>query len=227
MSKKSKRYKNALEEIDQEKFYEPTEVIQLVKKIAPVKFDAAIELHVSLKIDPKQSDQILRTSMTLPHGTSKKLKIAVISDSAKAEELKAAGATIVGGEDLIKEIKAKKSLDADVVLSEPTMMRKIAPVAKILGQKGLMPNPKAGTITTDFKKTIEELQAGKVLVRNDEAGSLHQIIGRVSWEDDKLVANLTAYMEIVKKSKPTGVKGAFISTVTICSTMGPGIKVKI
>lgn len=228
MSKKSKRYKNALKEYDQTQNYTPEEAIKLVKKLGQVKFDAAVELHFKLHIDPKQSDQIVRTSMILPQGTGKKLKIAVITDEAKkAKEAQAAGAEIVGGEDLIKKIKSQKGINADVVLAEPTVMKKIAPVAKILGQKGLMPNPKAGTITTDFKKTIKELQSGKIIIHNDEAGNLHQIIGRVSWDDQKLVKNLEAYLETIKKSKPPGVKSLFIETVTVCSSMGPGIKVKV
>lgn len=227
MAKKSKRFKKALEEYKREQFYSAEEAVKLVKKLAAVKFDAAVELHFKLKIDPKQSDQIVRTSMVLPHGTGKKLKIAVFAEEEKAQEAKAAGAVIVGGEDLIKEIKSKQKTNFDIALASPTMMKKLASIAKILGQRGLMPNPKAGTITTDFKKTIKELQGGKILIRNDEGGNLHQLIGKISWPEDKLVENLKAYVETLRRNKPSGIKGIFIEKITLCSTMSPGIKVKV
>lgn len=224
MSKVSKRFKAAVGQFDRLKEYDLAAAVKLVKTLAPVKFDASVEVHLKLNIDVKQSNQSVRSIIILPQGLGKERKILALAQGEKAQEAKAAGASTVGGEEIIKDIKDKKTAPYDVVVTEPTMMKKLAPIAKILGQRGLMPNPKTDTIGVNIKKLIADLRAGKIVIKNDDAGNLHQMIGKVSWPEEKILANLKAYLEAVKKAKPQGVKTALIATATICSTMGPGIK---
>lgn len=227
MKKHSKRYKSAKNLIDPQKNYSAEEAVELVKKTAKTKFDSSVEVHIRLGIDPKKADQIVRGSVPLPSGTGKKKKIACFCDGKDQEAARAAGAEIVGGEDLIKEIKNNRKIDFEVSLATPEMMKKLGQIAKILGPKGLMPNPKNETITKDIAKSIKELSGGKVTFRNDDSGNIHQIIGKISFETKKLLENYQAFFEAVKRAKPASAKGVYMQNVSINSTMGPGIKVNV
>lgn len=210
----------------------PVEVVDLstgvtfVKENARAKFDETIELHIRLGVDASKSDQMVRGSVTLPNGAAKQIKIAVITDdTAKQKEAKEAGATIVGGEDLIADITAKGDLDADVTIASPNMMPKIARVAKVLGPKGLMPNPKTGTVTPDVVSAVKELSAGKISFKMDSLGNIHESVGKVSWDIEKIVDNIEAVLDAVKAAKPSAQKGEFLKSIVVSSTMGPGIRV--
>jgi len=226
MKQRSKRFLDAKKKIEG-KVYGIEEAIKLAKEVAPEKFDASLEVHVRLGIDVGKSDQTVKGTVNFPHGTGKIIKCAVfVSDDKVAKEAKAAGADLVGGEELIKKIKKTQKCDFEVALATPDMMRSLAQVAKILGPRGLMPNPKVGTVTDDPVKTLKELQSGKVNFKNDPAGIIHQMIGKVSFDDAKLVENYNMLLEAVKKAKPNKMKGTYLKGVTLCSSMGPGVKVK-
>ena len=225
MKKRSKRYRALLAKIDRSKVYSLEEAIALIKEQTAQKFDAAVELHISTAIDVKQSDQHFRGTVSLPHGTGKKQKIAVItSDPVKA---KAAGADIAGGEELIKEIKETQKFDFDVLISEPAFMPKLAPIAKILGPRGLMPSPKTGSVTDNVVKAIEELSAGKITFKNDSGGNAHLLVGKTSFAPEKLKENIQSAYDALRSSRPAAAKGVFIQNVTLAATMGPGIKVEV
>lgn len=227
MSKISKRLKTAQEQYDAKQRYSIEEAVNLVKTLALTKFDAAIELHVRLGIDPKKGDQTVRSNVSLPHGSGKLVKVAAFVGPAQEDEAKAAGADIVGGEELIKEIKDGKKFDAQVVVATPEIMRSMAVIAKTLGQRGLMPNPKAGTVTADVGKTIKELKAGRVAFKNDDGGNIHLPVGRVSFSAEQLMGNIEAALSAIKHAKPEGVKGTYLQSMTLCSTMGPAVKVRL
>ncbi len=227
MAKASKRQKANSELVDRTKFYTPEEAIELAKKTANTKFVGSVEVHVRLGIDPKKTDQSVRGSITLPNGTGKKKKIAAFVTEAKEKEAREAGAAIVGGEELVKQIKETEKTDFEVAVAEPLMMPKMASIAKILGTRGLMPNPKSGTVTPDISGIIREISAGKVDFKNDDSANLHQIVGKTDFDSAKLVENFKAFMDAVNGSKPTSVKKQYILTITVNSTMGPGIKVKM
>ena len=223
----SKKYKELASKIDKTKSYSIDEAIKLVKETSQTKFDASLEVHLRLGIDTKKGEQAVRGSVALPHGTGKSKRIAVFSDDGQAA--KEAGADIVGSENLIKEIKASGKVDFDVALATPKMMKNLVGVAKILGPKGLMPSPKAGTIVDDqaIPKAIEEIKKGKVNFKNDDTGNIHQMIGKISWDDKKLSENCGAFVEAVKKAKPAAAKGIFIKGVFLTSTMGPAVRVEV
>ncbi len=227
MSKTSKRLKEAKEKIDKTKEYSLEESIQLIQETSKVKFDASIELHANLGIDPKKSDQIIRSSVILPHGTGKKVKIAAIVSEDKVKEAKDAGADIVGSEDMIEEIKKTGKTDFDIVVTTPDMMKNLSSIARVLGQKGLMPNPKTDTIGTDLNKMIGELKKGKLSFKNDKGGNIHITIGKISFSKEKLLENLQVFIDSLKKLKPQSMKGVFIKNITLSSSMGPGIKLKV
>lgn len=212
-------------EIKDDKLYSIDEAFKLVKENARAKFDESVEVHVRLGIDPKKGEQQVRGTVVLPHGTGKSKKIAVFTQNEK--EAKAAGADIIGGSELIKEIKNKGTIDFDVAVATSDMMKELAQVAKILGPKGLMPSPKNETITKDIKKTVTELKGGKITFKNDDTSNIHQMIGKVSWDEKKLKENFEALIEAVKKVRPGGVKGEFIRQLVICSSMGKGIRIMI
>lgn len=224
---RSKRYQREKEKIDSKKVYSFDEALKLIKENSKLKFNAAIEVHFHLGIDPKKADQAIRGTAFLPHGTGKKKRIAAFVTPEKEKEAKEAGADIVGGEELIKKIKQTGKCDFQIAVAEPAMMKNLGQIAKILGQKGLMPNPKSETVSSDIKTTIEDLQKGKISFKSDEGGNLHQIIGKTSFEDSKLRENFQAFLEVVKKAKLAEAKGVFLKSVTICSSMGPGIRVAL
>ncbi len=223
----SKRFSELKSKINKEQAYPIEEAVKLAKKTATTKFDASIEVAVRTDIDPKKSEQQIRSTVLLPHGTGKKIKIAVIAPPDKQKEAKAAGADIVGGEELIDKIAKTKKTDFDILITVPEMMKNLAKIARILGPKGLMPNPKNETVTPNIKKTVEELSKGKVSFKNDDTGNIHLSIGKASYDDQKLIENYQAFIDALKKNKPAGVKGIFIKNITISSSMGPGIKVQI
>lgn len=223
--KRSKRFDQAKKLVEPDKAYSITEAVELAKKTSTVKFDAGLEVHLRLGIDTKKADQVVRGSVTLPHGTGKTKKIAVFAEDKDQEIAKKAGAELVGGDELIAEIKKSGKCDFEIALATPVIMKKMGQIAKILGPKGLMPNPRNETVTNDLAKSIKELSEGKVTFRNDDSGNIHQLIGKVSFEAKKLVENYNAFLEAVKSAKPSGAKGTFVSGVKISSTMGPGIKI--
>jgi large subunit ribosomal protein L1 len=223
----SKRYRALREKIDPVKLYPITEAVDLIKATSNTKFDGSVEVHVRLGIDATKAEQAVRTTANLPHGTGKKLKIAVFAKGPAAKEAKAAGADIVGDDDLIAEIKTTSKTDFDVAIATPEMMKLLAPIAKTLGTKGLMPNPKNETVTPNPAQMVKALQGGKVSFRSDAQGNLHQIIGKASFTPEQLKANYDAFMEAVKKAKPADTKGAFLQSITLASSMGPGVKVAL
>lgn len=223
----SKRFQEAQKQIDKTKRYGIEEAVQVVKKTSTVKFDAGVEVHLRLGIESTKADQIVRGSVTLPHGTGKKKKIAVFAEGKQAEAARKAGAEIVGGEELIKEIKQKGVTDFEVAVAHPTMMKHLGQIAKILGPKGLMPNPKSETVSADVAKVVKALQGGKITFRNDDTGNIHQLVGRISFDEKKLVENITAFLEAIKRARPTSMKGTYIVSSTLCSSMGPSIKLAV
>ncbi len=212
---------------DKTKAYPIEEAIKLCKKFSRTKFDPSVEVHIRLGIDPRKGDQQVRSAVSLPHGTGKKVRVAAFVSEENIEKVKQAGADIVGGADLIEEIKKTQKTDFDVAVAEPTMMRQLAPIAKILGTRGLMPSPKNQTVTPDPAKAVVELKKGKISFRNDNSGNVHAAIGKLSFADEKLIENFNAFIGAVKKAKPAKAKGVYLKNVVIASTMGPGIKVQV
>ena len=220
--KHGKKYQASAGKIDPNKAYSIEEAVKIIKENKSAKFDESVEIHIKTNIDTKKSDQFVRGTVVLPHGTGKSKKIAVIT-STNSDEAKTAGADIVGGEELIDKIS--KKINFDILVATPEMMPKLAKVAKILGPKGLMPNPKTETVTTKIKETVEALKKGKAAFKNDDTGNIHQVVGRVSFDEMKLVENAKAFLDSINKTKPAGLKGKLIGSVTLCSTMGPGVKI--
>ncbi|GAC1412626.1 MAG: 50S ribosomal protein L1 [Candidatus Doudnabacteria bacterium] len=227
MAKASKRLRANTALVDRTKFYTLDEAVELAKKTANTKFNGSLEVHVRLGTDPKKTDQSVRGNVTLPHGTGKTKKIAAFVTETNEKAAREAGAVIVGGEELIKSIRESEKTDFEVAVAEPAMMAKMAPIAKILGQRGLMPNPKNGTVTQDIVGAIKEIGAGKVNFKNDDSANVHQIIGKANFDSAKLVENLKTFLDALNASKPTSVKKQFIMAITLNSSMGPGIKVKM
>jgi len=222
---RSTRYSELLKLVDKNKVYAIEEAVELLKNTSNTKFTPSVEVHIRLGIDLKKTDQQVKNTVILPHGTGKTKKVAVFVESEKQDEAKKAGADIVGGEELIEEFLKEPNINFDVVITTPTMMIKLAKLSRILGPKGLMPNPKTGTVTMDIKTAVEEQKAGKVVFRNDKTGNIHQVIGKANFDSSKLVENYKILVDAVKASKPEAVKKAFVKNVSINSTMGPGIKV--
>jgi large subunit ribosomal protein L1 len=226
MKKYGKNYKKALESLKAKPMYNLNEAVKLVKETGGTKFDSTAEIHLNLNIDSKQADQTVRSTVTLPHGTGKKLKIAAVVPDDKVKSAKDAGATAAGLEDMIAEFE-KGKFDYDVVVATPDVMKNLGKVAKVLGQKGLMPNPKSGTVTPNIEKAIEELSRGRVELRNDKEGNVHSIFGKVSFKEEELENNLKALLQTIRDSKPSGIKGTYIKSITVTTTMGPGIRLDI
>lgn len=225
--KKSKRYVANLEQVDKNKSYSIEEAVALVKKTSNSKFDETLEVAMSLNLDVKKADQQLRGAVVLPHGTGKTKKILVLAKGDQAKAATAAGADYVGDVDMIDKIAKENWFDFDVIIATPEMMPQLGKIGKLLGPKGLMPNPKTGTVTTDVAKAIEETQKGKVNYRTDSYGNVHGIFGKTSFEDAKLVENLKAFIEVILKAKPSTAKGNYVKNVSISSTMGPGVKIAL
>ena len=220
-----KKYSDSIKEVDVKKAYEVEDAVKNVLATAKAKFDETIELHVRLGVDPRQADQQVRGTVVLPNGTGKTVKVLVIARGDKAEAALAAGADIVGAEEIIAKIQTQNFLDFDVVITTPDMMGQLGRVAKILGPKGLMPSPKSGTVTMDVVKAINETKAGKVEYRVDKTAIIHCPIGKKSFGEEKITENFNALMDAIVKAKPAAAKGAYVKSVTLASTMGPGIKV--
>ena len=225
MAKKSKRYTEAAALIENGRLYSAEEAIELVKKTSNVKFDASVDVAFNLGLDVRQADQQLRGAVVLPHGTGKTKKVLVVAEGEKAQEAKDAGADIVAGKEILEDIK-KGWLDFEVMIATPNMMAELGKLGRILGPKGLMPNPKTGTVTMDVAKAVQETKAGKVTYRTDKEGNVHLPIGRVSFDDAKLVENFNTIYDLIVRLKPTSAKGNYIKNIVVSSTMGPAIKVQ-
>ena len=223
--KRGKKYVEAAKLIDRATLYDRDEAIALVKKSATAKFDETIEAHIRTGCDGRHADQQIRGAVVLPNGTGKTVKVLVFAKGAKADEAEAAGADFVGGEELIPKIQNEGWFDFDVVVATPDMMGVVGRLGRVLGPKGLMPNPKAGTVTMDVTKAIEEIKAGKIEYRLDKANIIHVPVGKASFTEEQLTENFNALMDAIIKVKPAAVKGAYLKTVTLTSTMGPGVKV--
>jgi large subunit ribosomal protein L1 len=221
-----KKYQDAAKLVDRERLYLPDEAAELVKQTTYVSFDASVEAHLRLGVDPRHADQMVRGTVVLPHGTGKVVRVAVFAQGEKAQEALRAGADEVGGEDLVKKIEAGW-LEFDVALATPDAMGLVGRLGKILGRRGLMPNPKAGTITFDLDRAIREVKGGRVEFKVDKTAIVHVPVGKASFEPEALVANLAALVDAVNRAKPSGAKGTYLRTLTIASTMGPGIRVDI
>jgi len=222
--KKTKNNKKLIEVMDIEKVYEPQEAIKLLKQHSYTKFEETLDVAINLGIDPNKTDQNVRGMMILPKGTGKKIRVAVIAKGDKSDEAKEAGADIIGETDLVETITSGK-IEFDLLIATPDMMPSVGKVAKILGPKGLMPNPKLGTVTQDIKTAIRNAKSGQVQYKNDKAGIIHAGIGKMNFNEDDLVENLKAFCSSINKNKPDAVKGSFIKKVTIASTMGVGLKI--
>lgn len=225
MTKLTKKQK-AMAEFDREKLYEVVEAVSLIKKNATAKFDESIEMSLNLGIDPRHSDQNVRGVISLPHGSGKSARVAVFARDAKADEAKAAGADKVGAEDLMEDMQ-KGNLNYDRVIATPDMMPIVGRLGQVLGPKGLMPNPKVGTVTPDVKKAVEDAKAGSIEFRAEKEGIIHAGIGKASFGEAKILENVMAFYEAILKAKPSGAKGTYIKRVAISSTMGPGVKLSI
>jgi large subunit ribosomal protein L1 len=224
MPQRGKKYQDARKEIDRNKHYEPDEALELVKKLGRTTFDETVELAVRLGVNPKHADQQVRGGVVLPYGTGKTVRVLVFAKGDKMKEAEEAGADIVGGDDLAAKIQGGW-LDFDVAVATPDMMGTVGKLGKILGPRGMMPNPKSGTVTFEVARAIAEIKAGKVEFRTDKAGNIHVPIGKVAFEQDRLRENFFAVIEALLKAKPPAAKGQYIRTVTISSTMGPGVKI--
>ena len=223
--KHGKKYQDSVKAVDLSKQYEANEAVAAVLETAKAKFDETIELHVRLGVDPRQADQQVRGVLVLPHGTGKTKRVLVIAKGAKADAAQAAGADFVGAEELIAKIQNENWFDFDVMITTPDMMGMVGRIGRILGPKGLMPNPKSGTVTMDVEKAIKEVKAGKVEYRLDKTAIIHCPIGKKSFGQEKLVENYTALMDAIIKAKPASAKGQYIKSCVVASTMGPGVKV--
>jgi len=222
--KRSKKYKAAAEKVNADNLYSPAEAVKLAKETSTTKYDATVEVALFLGVDPKKADQAIRGTVNLPHGTGKTARVLVFATGANAEAARAAGADIVGGDELIDEVNNGR-LDYDSVVSTPELMGKVGRLGKVLGPRGLMPNPKTGTVTTDVAKAVSDIKGGKIEFRVDKNSNLHYIIGKTSFTAEQLADNYAAAFEEVMRAKPASSKGRYVKGATISTTMGPGIKV--
>ena len=226
MGRHGKKYLEAAKLVDRERLYPPAEAAELVKQTTTVSFDASVEAHLRLGVDPRHADQMVRGTVVLPHGTGKIVRVAVFAQGEKALEALRAGADEVGADDLVKRIEAGW-LEFDVALAAPDTMGMVGRLGKILGRRGLMPNPKAGTITFDLDRAVREVKAGRVEFRVDKSGIIHAPVGKSSFEPEAIVANVAALVDAVNRARPAGAKGQYMKGLTIASTMGPGIRVDV
>ena len=223
--KRGKKYLEAAKQIERGNLYDKAEAIALVKKCAVAKFDETIEAHIRTGCDGRHADQQIRGAVVLPHGTGKKVRILVFAKDAKAEEAKAAGADYVGAEDLIPKIQNENWFEFDVVVATPDMMGVVGRLGRVLGPKGLMPNPKAGTVTMDVTKAVNEIKAGKIEYRLDKTNIIHVPVGKASFTEEQLADNFQTLIDAINKAKPAALKGQYLKSVTLTSTMGPGVKI--
>ena len=223
--KHGKKYNESAKLVEAGRLYEPTEAIALAQKTAVAKFDETIELHVRLGVDPRHADQQVRGAVVLPNGTGKTVRVLVFAKGEKLAEAQAAGADYFGGEELVTKIQSENWFDFDVVVATPDMMGVVGRIGRVLGPKGLMPNPKSGTVTMDVARAIEEIKAGKVEYRVDKTAIIHVPVGKKSFSEEKLLENVTALMDAIIKAKPSAAKGTYLKSVTLSATMGPGIRV--
>ena len=227
MKKKTKKYTEALSKIEKGKLYSLEEAVKLVKETSVSTFDGTVEIAVRLNLDTKKNDQQLRGAIVLPHGTGKTKKVLVLAKGDAAKAATDAGADYVGDVDMITKIEKENWFDFDVIIATPEMMPMLGKLGRVLGPKGLMPNPKTGTVTMDTKKAVEDVKKGRVEYRTDSYANVHALVGKVSFDDEKLVDNVKAFMDVIIKSKPQAAKGIYLKGVSLASTMGPGIKVDL
>ena len=225
--KRGKKYVEAAKTIDRGTLYDVADAVSLVKKTATAKFDETIEAHIRTGCDGRHADQQIRGAVVLPHGTGKKVRILVFAKDAKAEEAKAAGADFVGGEELIPKIQNENWFEFDVVVATPDMMGVVGRLGRVLGPKGLMPNPKAGTVTMDVTKAINDIKAGKIEYRLDKTNIIHCPIGKASFTEEQLLQNLNTLLDALVKVRPSSLKGQYLKSITLATTMGPGVKVSV
>ncbi len=225
MKKHGKKYVEASKKVDKNKLYSVKEAASLIKETSVTNFDSTVEVAIKLNIDAKKSDQSLRGSFVLPNGTGKTKRVLVIAKGAQADAAREAGATYVGDKDMLDKIANENWFDFDVIVATPDMMPELGKIGKVLGPKGLMPNPKTGTVTTDVKKAVRDINKGMISYKNDSFGNIHSIIGKASFSAEALAENLNYVIATVEKAKPASVKGVFINSITITTTMGPGIRV--
>jgi large subunit ribosomal protein L1 len=225
MPKHGKRYRESSKRYDKEATYSPSEAVELVRTFANAKFDETVDVAFKLGIDPRQADQIVRGTVSLPHGTGQSIRVAVFAQADKAREAEAAGADVVGGKELAEEIAEGRDLDFDIAIATPDMMADVGKLGRVLGPRGLMPNPKTGTVTVDVAKAVQEFKAGKIEYRNDRFGNVQVPVGKASFEADALVANFGSVATELQRVRPASAKGRFFRSVSISSTMGPGVKV--
>lgn len=227
MAKHGKKYREASQRYDQQTPYPAPEALELVKTLAPANFDETVEAVFNLGIDPKKADQLVRGTVSLPHGTGKDVRVAVFASADKEKEATEAGAAVVGGKELVEKIQAGGDIDFDVAIATPDMMAEVGKLGRVLGPRGLMPNPKAGTVTQDVGKAVAEFKAGRIEYRNDRYGNVHVPVGKVSFEVDQLAANLATVSAEVLRAKPAASKGRYLKRMSVSSTMGPGVKVDV
>ena len=225
--KKGKKYAEVAKLVEKNKLYTLEEAVSLVKKTSYAKFDSSVELAMNLNLDTKKADQQLRGTICLPHGTGKTKRILVIAKGDKAKEAKEAGADYVGDVDLLEKIEKENWFEFDVLIATPDMMPQLGKLGKVLGPKGLMPNPKTGTVTLDVAKAVNEVKQGRIEYRTDSYGNVHVIVGKVSFDNHKLVENIKEFVKLIQKTKPSVVKGTYVKNVSISATMGPGIKILV
>ena len=224
---RGKKYQDSVKLVEKSKFYDTNEAMDLITKTAKAKFDETVEAHIRLGVDSRHADQQVRGAIVLPHGTGKTSKVLVFAKGPKADEAKAAGADYVGDADLVAKIQGENWFDFDVVVATPDMMGVVGRLGRVLGPKGLMPNPKAGTVTMDVTKAIKEIKAGKIEYRLDKTNIIHVPVGKASFTEEQLADNFQTLMDAINKAKPSTVKGAYLKSVTLTSTMGPGVKLNV
>jgi len=225
MPKHGKKFQEAIKQVERNKLYEPLEAFELIKKIAPAKFDETVEVAVRLGVDPRHADQQVRGAVVLPHGTGKTRTVLVFAKGDKAKEAEQAGAAYVGAEDMVAKIQQEGWLEFDVAIATPDMMGNVGKLGRILGPRGLMPNPKTGTVTFDIARAVQEVKAGKIEYRVDKAGNIHAPIGKVSFEPEKLVENLRTLIDALVRARPAAAKGQYLKAISVSSTMGPGLRI--
>jgi large subunit ribosomal protein L1 len=225
MSTKGKRYLDSVQRFDRQQLFSPAEAVDLVKALAKAGFDETVEIAVRLGVDPRRADQIVRGSLSLPAGTGKTKRVAVFAAGDAAAEARAEGADVVGSDDLVTRIEKEGFLDFDVAIATPDLMAQVGKLGRILGPRGLMPNPKTGTVTTDVGRAVREFKGGRVEYRTDRVGNIHVPVGRASFDRAKLLENVRAVLDELHRAKPAAAKGKYIRSVTVCSTMGPGVHI--